>query len=80
LAQATTGSAKLFGRSAVIAILEEGEDRGLADYRTAVVAGDEELRQLIDVELLPAQKRTHGRMSELQKRGAPSSRQNASSH
>jgi hypothetical protein len=75
LAQAATGGAKLFGRDAMIAILEEGEDRGLADYRTAMEAGDEELRQLIGVELLPAQKRTHERMSLLKKRGAPKGQQ-----
>jgi hypothetical protein len=66
LAQAATGSATLFGRDAMISILEEGEDRGLADYRTAVGSGDEELRQLVAIDLLPAQKRTHGRMSQLE--------------
>ncbi len=80
LAQAATGSAKLFGRSAMISILEEGEDRGLADYRTAVGVGDEEVRQLVGVDLLPAQKRTHGRMSELEKRGAPQGQQATRTH
>jgi Domain of unknown function (DUF2383) len=71
LAQAATGSAKLFGRDAMIAVLEEGEDRGLSDYRTAAGVDDEDVQQLINVELLPAQKRTHERMSLLKKRGAP---------
>jgi hypothetical protein len=71
LAQAATGSASMFGRDAMISILEEGEDRGLADYRTAAGSGDEEVRQLVGSDLLPAQKRTHGRMSQLEKRGAP---------
>jgi hypothetical protein len=75
LAQAATGSAKLFGRNAVISVLEEGEDRGLADYRAAVGKGDEEIRQLIGGDLLPAQKRTHERMSQLEHRGAPKGKQ-----
>jgi hypothetical protein len=75
LAQAATSGAKLFGRDAMISILEEGEDRGLADYRAAEGTSDEEVRQLIGVELLPAQKRTHGRMSQLEKRSAPKSNQ-----
>ena len=75
LAQAATGSATLFGRKAMISILEEGEDRGLADYRKAVGEGDEEVRQLVAAELLPAQKRTHGRMSQLEHQGAPKDKQ-----
>jgi hypothetical protein len=70
LAQAATGSAKLFGHDAMISVLEEGEDRGLADYRKAVGTGDEDVRQLVGVDLLPAQKRTHGRMSELEHQDA----------
>jgi hypothetical protein len=80
LAQAATSSAKLFGRGALIAILEEGEDRGLSDYRTAMGADDYEVKQLIGVDLLPAQKRTHERMSQLKKRGAPKAKQATRSH
>ncbi len=80
LAQAATGSATLFGRAAMISVLEEGEDRGLADYRKAAGAGDEEVRQLVAVDLLPAQKRTHGRMSQLEHQGAPKGKQSSRSN
>ena len=57
--------ASVIGASTVIAALEEGEDRGLAAYRDAghfdVVS-----RAIIETELLPAQERTHERMSKLQ--------------
>ena len=57
--------ASLAGRKAIIATLEEGEDRGLADYRKATDDLDSALRNVVDTELMPAQKRTHERMSEL---------------
>ena len=75
LAQAATGSAVLLGRAAMIAILEEGEDRGLADYRAAIGVGEEAVRQLVSTDLLPAQKRTHARMSELTQVGTPTGKQ-----
>jgi uncharacterized protein (TIGR02284 family) len=62
------GSATALGDKAAIAALEEGEDRGLADYRTAVKDADEldpESISLIEQELLPAQMRTHRAMSSL---------------
>ena len=57
--------ASLAGRKAIIATLEEGEDRGLADYRKATDDLDSALRNVVDTELMPAQKRTHARLSEL---------------
>lgn len=60
-------SASLAGRKAILAALEEGEDRGLTDYRKASDSIDHVAsRRVIDTELLPAQKRTHARMSQLQ--------------
>lgn len=59
--------AALAGRSAILATLEEGEDRGLVDYRKARDELDASARTSIDTVLLPAQKRTHERMSLLQK-------------
>lgn len=58
--------ASVAGRFAIIATLEEGEDRGLADYRKARDELDGPARTGIDTDLLPAQKRTHERMSRLQ--------------
>lgn len=59
--------AALAGRSAILATLEEGEDRGLVDYRKARDELEAPARTSIDTDLLPAQKRTHERMSRLQK-------------
>jgi hypothetical protein len=67
-AKVAEGSAKVFGFRAAVAALEEGEDRGLADYRTAVGKLDESSRHAVETVLLPAQERTHRRMSDLQKR------------
>ena len=58
--------ASVAGRSAIIATLEEGEDRGLADYRKAREDLEAADRSSIDTDLLPAQKRTHERMHRLQ--------------
>src|SRR5262245_24778894 len=55
-------SAAVLGDKAAIAALEEGEDRGVTDYRSAIheTEGlDAESRGLIEDELLPAQMRTH---------------------
>jgi demethoxyubiquinone hydroxylase (CLK1/Coq7/Cat5 family) len=71
IAEAVTGGAAVLGRSAIIAILEEGEDRGLKDYRQASGMVDEETQREIEQDLLPAQKRTHKRMSLLSKSGPP---------
>lgn len=73
IAEVVTGGAAVLGRKALIAILEEGEDRGLRDYRQAVGIVDEESRALIEQDLLPAQKRTHNRMSLLSKADSPTS-------
>jgi hypothetical protein len=67
-AKVAEGSAKVFGIRAAVAALEEGEDRGLTDYRTAIGTLDESSRHTVETVLLPAQERTHRRMSDLQKR------------
>jgi demethoxyubiquinone hydroxylase (CLK1/Coq7/Cat5 family) len=62
------GGAAALGDKAAVAALEEGEDRGLADYRDAakdIDNLDEESRSLVEEELLPAQMRTHRAMSSL---------------
>lgn len=62
------GSAALFGEDAAIRALEEGEDKGVKDYRTTADL-DPAVRQFVDVELLPAQLQTHAIMSELKRAG-----------
>lgn len=53
------GGAKVFGRKAALAALEEGEDHGLAEYRDRSEDLDFESRRLIEAELLPEQLKTH---------------------
>jgi hypothetical protein len=63
LAQAVEGGAKMFGASAAIAALEEGEDHGLADYRRDVPDLTLETRRFVADQLLPAQIQTHADMA-----------------
>lgn len=51
--------AVLLGRDAAIAALEEGEDRGLRDYREVLDQLDNGTRAWVENQLLPAQVRTH---------------------
>jgi len=57
-------SATLHGRDAALAALEEGEDQGLRDYRSALTTVDGGTRVWLETELLPAQIRTHALMSD----------------
>jgi uncharacterized protein (TIGR02284 family) len=59
------GGAKTFGERAAIAALEEGEDHGLRLYRDDVEKLDASSRQLVEMDLLPAQERTHRSLSAL---------------
>jgi demethoxyubiquinone hydroxylase (CLK1/Coq7/Cat5 family) len=68
LAKTVEKSATVLGEKAAVAALEEGEDHGLADYQQDLdELGDRE-RQLVTDRLLPAQQRTHDRLSDLKKR------------
>jgi len=51
--------ADLFGNTAAVSALEEGEDPGLKMYREALTDEDPEVRDLVDATLLPAQRRSH---------------------
>ena len=62
LAGAATKGAAVLGRAAVFAILIEGEERGLSDYRRLLRSGDPSIRQLIGTDLLPAQKQSLARL------------------
>jgi hypothetical protein len=63
--RAIEASASAFGDRAAVAALEEGEDHGLRDYRADMVKLDVRERELVIVQLLPQQERTHRVMSEL---------------
>lgn len=65
--KAIEGTASLLGEGAVIAALEQGEDIGLADYRGPLTDLDPTSRAMVTTDLLPAQVRTHGRMSAIKK-------------
>jgi len=59
--------ADLLGEKTALQALEEGEDQGLADYQRDMDKTHGEARRFVRMELLPAQKRTHERMSRLKK-------------
>jgi len=64
-AKAVEGGAKLFGTSSAIAALEEGEDHGLADYRSDLPELSLESRRMVASQLLPAQEKTHDALARL---------------
>ena len=68
VAKVIEGSATLLGEKATVAALEEGEDHGLADYRSDLSGLDARTRELVEHELLPAQQQTHERLSALKHR------------
>jgi uncharacterized protein (TIGR02284 family) len=59
--------ADLMGEKAAVQALEEGEDHGLSDYQRDMDKVHGEARRFVRMELLPAQKRTHERLSRLKK-------------
>ncbi|MCP3144632.1 DUF2383 domain-containing protein [Pyxidicoccus xibeiensis] len=61
------GGADLLGEKTAILALEEGEDHGLNDYQRDADQVHGEARRFVKTELLPAQKRTHERMSRLKR-------------
>jgi len=66
-ARLVEGGAKVFGESATVAALEEGEDHGLKMYREELDKLDIVSRQVVEADLLPAQKQTHQFMSLLKR-------------
>ena len=66
-AKVMQAGADVVGEKAAIAALEEGEDHGLADYKRDVDQLHGEQRRYAKMELLPAQQRTHDRLSKLKK-------------
>lgn len=66
-AKVVQGGADTLGEKAAVAALEEGEDHGLHDYERDLPRVHGEARRLVRMELLPSQKRTHGRLSKLKR-------------
>jgi len=66
-AKIVEGGAAVLGEKAAIAALEEGEDHGRDDYRRDLEDLDAAARQLIELQVLPEQYRTHEAMSTLKK-------------
>lgn len=64
-AQLVEGGAKLFGKKAALAALEQGEDHGREDYRAELDDLSPELRRFVEGKLLPEQLRTHDALSGL---------------
>jgi len=62
------GGAKVLGKKAAIAALEEGEDHGVKDYKADVKDLDPQVRAMVETQLRPAQKQTHDRLSALKHR------------
>jgi uncharacterized protein (TIGR02284 family) len=61
------GGAKVFGKDAAIAVLEEGEDHGKKDYARDIDKLTPSTRQFVQTELVPEQMRTHDTLSALKK-------------
>ncbi|MBZ4421927.1 DUF2383 domain-containing protein [Myxococcus sp. RHSTA-1-4] len=61
------GGADMLGEKTAIQALEEGEDHGLHDYQRDADQVHGEVRRFVRMELLPAQKRTHERLSRLKR-------------
>lgn len=66
-AKVVQGGAGAMGEKATVQALEEGEDHGLADYQRDLDSVHGEARRFVRMELLPAQKRTHERLSKLKR-------------
>ena len=64
-AKVVQAGADLLGEKRAIDALEEGEDHGLADYNRDVEKLHGEARTFVRMQLLPAQKQTHSRLSRL---------------
>jgi demethoxyubiquinone hydroxylase (CLK1/Coq7/Cat5 family) len=64
-AKAVEGGAKLLGTKPAVSALEQGEDHGRDDYKRDIDQLDTTSRQLIEIEVLPEQERTHRALSRL---------------
>ncbi len=67
-AKVVEGGAKILGKKAAIAALEEGEDHGVKDYKADVNDLEPQIRMMVETQLRPAQQQTHDRLSALKHR------------
>jgi hypothetical protein len=77
LAKLYEGGAKVFGRDAAVAAIEEGEDRGLADYRKSYPDLDAISQDMLRNDLLPAQLRTHAVARDIKHMGVEQAQKNS---
>lgn len=66
-AKMVEGGAKMMGEKAALQALEEGEDRGLAEYRSEIDDLSDATRQFVASMILPEQQRSHDTMSRMKK-------------
>lgn len=66
-AKAVQGGAKMFGVSAAVSTLEQGEDHGLADYKSDLKELTPQNQEFVRTNLLAEQERSHALMSSLKK-------------
>lgn len=64
-AKLVEGGSKVFGESAALKTLEEGEDKGLNDYTTEVDDLTASTRQFVASQILPEQQRSHDTLSRM---------------
>jgi hypothetical protein len=64
-AQIVEGGAKIFGKKAALAALEQGEDHGRDDYKAELDSLSPDLRHFVEAKLLPEQLRTHDALAGL---------------
>jgi hypothetical protein len=65
VAKLVEGGAKVFGEKAALSALEEGEDKGLNDYRTEMDDLSDATRQFVASMILPEQQRSHDALSRM---------------
>lgn len=66
-AKLVEGGAKIFGKSAAISALEEGEDHGKRLYENNLDELSENTKEFIRTQIMPEQRRTHDVLSALEK-------------
>ena len=64
-ASAVEGVASAISETAALAILEEGERHGLADYRSDLDNLDYESQRLVETQIIPQQMQTHMSLHEI---------------
>jgi len=67
-AKAVEGGAAALGEKRAVAALEEGEDHGNKDYQSDLSGLDPNTRELIEMRIIPLQRRTHAVMSAMKRR------------